>query len=78
MSLLGVGADHAQFKELFADRTTQLEATCITPLDELEAEVLSAERHLQELSRRQQQERALLWAEYKPGYEQYLASKRDV
>jgi hypothetical protein len=78
MSLLGVGADHAQFMELFADRTAQLETTCIRPLDELEAEVLGAERRLQELSRRQQQERALLWAEYKPGYEQYLASKRDA
>jgi serine/threonine protein phosphatase PrpC len=78
MSLLGVGANHAQFKELFADRTAQLETTCITPLDELEAEVLSAERELHELSRRQQQERTLLWAKYRPAYEQYLPSKRDV
>jgi hypothetical protein len=78
MSLLGVGADYAQFKELFAHRTAQLETGCITPLNQLETEVLDAERRLQELTRHQQQQRALLWADYKPEYEHYLASKRDV
>jgi hypothetical protein len=77
MALLGVGAEHARFKELFADRTAQLESGCITPLNQLEVEVMGAERRLQELSRHQQQQRAVLWTDYKPGYEHYLTAARD-
>jgi hypothetical protein len=78
MSVLGIGADHAGFQELFAQRTAQIEAQCIAPLDELDADTLRAQRRFEELRRRQQDTRALLWAEYKPGYEHYLASQRDA
>jgi hypothetical protein len=78
MSVLGVGADHSGFKELFAERTAQLEMGCIAPLDELDADVVLAERRLQDLSHRQRQQQALLWARYKPTYEQYLHSKQDA
>jgi hypothetical protein len=78
MSLLAVGADHARLKELLADRTAQLEKSCITQLDQLQSDVQRAERQLHELSRRQQQLRAQMWAVYKSGYEQYLASTRGA
>jgi len=78
MSLLAVGAEHARLKELFADRTAQLERSCITPLDHLQRDVQRAERQLHELSQRQQQLRARMWAEYKSGYEHYLASTRGL
>jgi hypothetical protein len=40
--------------------------------------VQRAERQLHELGQRQQQLRARMWAEYKSGYEQYLASTRGA
>jgi serine/threonine protein phosphatase PrpC len=78
MSVLGVGADHAGFKELFAERTDHLQRRCVRPLDELDIDVMQARRRLEELRERQQQQQAQLWAEYKPAYEQYLVSARDV
>jgi hypothetical protein len=78
MSLLAVGADHARLKELFADRVAQLERSSIALLDQLQIDVQRAERQLHELNQRQQQLRAQMWAEYKPGYEHYLGSTRGL
>jgi hypothetical protein len=77
MSVLGVGADHAGFQELFAERTAHVEQRCVRPLDALEDDVLQARRRLEELRERHQEQQAQLWAEYKPEYERYLVSTRD-
>lgn len=72
MALLGVGADDAGFRRLFASRADRLEREGIRPLDDLEAEVREAERHLDELRQRRGSTEAQLWGRYKPGYERYL------
>ena len=73
MAVLGVGADHQQFQDLFAERTAELEKRWIEPLDALAAEVERRERELEELRTTQARRQAQLWARYKPSYEHYLA-----
>lgn len=78
MAVLGVGADHEGFKELFAERTAHVESHCVLPLDELDTEVQQAETALEELRARRDGQRAELWAEYKAGYERYLPAGRGA
>jgi serine/threonine protein phosphatase PrpC len=72
MAVLGIGADHDTFRELFARRTAVLEARWVTPLDELDADLREHERKLEELRVTRRERQARLWAAYKPGYERYL------
>lgn len=72
MATLGVGADHDGFRELFAQRTVELEQRWIAPLDDLDTELRQQERKLEELRTTRRQRQAQLWAAYKPGYEEYL------
>ena len=80
MAVLGIGADHATFRELFARRTAELEQRWITPLDELDAELREHERKLEQLRATRRERQARLWAAYKPGYERYLepATKQET
>jgi hypothetical protein len=72
MAVLGVGADHDEFRRLFAPRTAEIEQRCIMPLDELEAEVCRAEQAVAEARSRHAAVQTSLWAQYKTGYERYL------
>jgi hypothetical protein len=72
MATLGLGADHAGFQALFAQRAAELEQRWIAPLDELDAELRTHERRLHELRAKRRERQAQLWAAYKPGYEEYL------
>ncbi len=73
MAVLGVGADHAEFRRLLATRTADLEQRCVIPLDELEAEVGHAERALAEARSRHAAVQTSLWGQYKTEYERYLS-----
>ncbi len=77
LALLGVGADFAGFKDLFAERTRGLRRRFIEPLDELHSQVQQAERELAELRHRRSTLLRELWDAYKPEYERYLAAKGD-
>jgi predicted aminopeptidase len=80
MAVLGVGAEHDLFQELFAPRTAELEQHWVTPLDAAAAELQRRERELEQLRMAQRQLQERLWAEYKRGYERYLvpASGREA
>ena len=78
MAVLGVGADHGEFRQLFATRTAQIEQRCIIPLDELESEVVRAEQAVAEARRRRGALQTSLWAAYKPEYERYLGREEDI
>jgi serine/threonine protein phosphatase PrpC len=73
MAVLGVGADHDTFRELFRARTAELEQRWIAPLDEADADLRRRERELDESRTALRVRQAQLWAAYKPGYEQHLA-----
>jgi serine/threonine protein phosphatase PrpC len=75
MALLGVGADHDGFRELFAERSEELDEQWVAPFDELDRDVERAERELQDARRRQLEGATELWTAYKPGYERYLGSE---
>jgi len=75
LAVLGVGADHEEFRSLFADRTADLEQRCVVPLDELEAEAIRAEQVAAEARHRYAALQTSLWAAYKPQYERYLAEE---
>jgi hypothetical protein len=75
LAVLGVGADHGQFQQLFASRTAELEERYVIPLDELEAEATRAERVAAEARRRHAAMQTSLWAAYKPDYERYLSEE---
>jgi hypothetical protein len=77
MAVLGVGADHGEFRQLFATRTAQIEQRCVVPLDELESEVGRAEQAVAEARRRHAALQTSLWAAYKPEYERYLGREGD-
>jgi hypothetical protein len=77
MALLSVGADHAQFRQRFADRTAEIEQRYVVPLDELESEVGRAEQAVSEARRRHAELQTSLWSAYKRDYERYLDSKED-
>jgi hypothetical protein len=77
MAVLGVGADHQEFQQLFADRTSELEQRCVNPLDALEDEVGRAEQALTEARRRHTALQTSLWAAYKPAYERHLGPEED-
>jgi hypothetical protein len=77
MAVLGVGADHGEFRQLFATRTAQIEQRCVVPLDELESEVGRAEQAAAEARRRRAALQTSLWAAYKPEYERYLGREED-
>ena len=72
MAVLGVGADHKEFRELFASRTVDIEQRWVVPLDELESEAIRAERLAVEARHRHAALQTSLWAAYKPEYERYL------
>lgn len=72
MATLGVGADHNGFRELFAQRTAEVERRWVAPLDDLDADVRERERELDALRTALRKRQAQLWAAYKPGYERYL------
>lgn len=75
MAVLGVGADHHEFRQLFAARTEDLEQRCVEPLDRLEAEVGRAEQAAADTRQRHAGLQTSLWSAYKPAYEQYLVSE---
>jgi hypothetical protein len=77
MAVLGVGADHGEFRQLFATRTEQIEQRCVGPLDELEAAVGRAEQAVSEARRRHAAVQTSLWTAYKPEYERYLSREED-
>jgi hypothetical protein len=77
MAVLGVGADHGEFRQLFATRTAQIEQRCVVPLDELESEVVRAEQAVDEARRRRAVLQTSLWAAYKPEYERYLGREEN-
>jgi hypothetical protein len=77
IAVLGVGADQAEFRELFDARTQEIEQRCVVPLDELEAEVSRAEQAAAEARRRHAALQTSLWASYKPEYERYLGREED-
>lgn len=77
MAVLGVGADHGEFRQLFAARTAEIEQRCVVPLDERESEVVRAEQAVAEARRRQAALQTSLWAAYKPEYERYLGREED-
>jgi hypothetical protein len=77
MAVLGVGADHGEFQQLFATRTAEIEQRCIVPLDELESEVSRAEQAVAEARRRHAALQTSLWAAYKREYERYLGREED-
>jgi hypothetical protein len=77
MAVLGVGADHGEFRQLFATRTAEIEQRCVVPLDELESEVGRAEQAVAEARRRRGALQTSLWAAYKPEYERYLSREED-
>jgi hypothetical protein len=78
MAVLGVGADHGEFRQLFAERTAAVEQRWVVPLDELESEVGRAEQAVAEARRRHAAVQMSLWAAYKPEYERYLGREEDV
>jgi hypothetical protein len=77
MAVLGVGADHGEFRQLFATRTAEIEQRCVVPLDERESEVVRAEQAVAEARRRHAALQTSLWAAYKPEYERYLDREED-
>jgi hypothetical protein len=77
MAVLGVGADHEEFRRLFAARTADLEQRCVAPLDELEAEVGRAEQAVAEARRRHAALQTSLWGQYKTDYERYLGREEE-
>jgi hypothetical protein len=77
MAVLGIGADHEEFRQLFAARTTDIEQRCVVPLDKLEAEVARGEHAVAEARRLQATVQTSLWAAYKPDYERYLGDEED-
>ena len=77
MAVLGVGADHGEFRQLCAARTAEIEQRCVVPLDELESEVRRAEQAVAEARRRHATLQTSLWAAYKPEYERYLGREED-
>jgi serine/threonine protein phosphatase PrpC len=74
MSTLGLGADHAGFRELLAARTAEVEQRWVQPMDELDARVRQAEQTVEDLRAEQGRRTAELWAAYKQDYERHLAT----
>lgn len=77
MSLLGIGADHAEFRRLFGARAARLEQEYVRPLDDLATQVQAAQRRLDELRRRRNSTEAQLWARYRPDYERYVSAGQE-
>jgi hypothetical protein len=77
MAVLGVGADHEEFRRLFATRAAQLEERFVVPLDELEAEVGRAEQAVAEARSRHATVQTSLWSQYKTEYERYLGHEEE-
>jgi serine/threonine protein phosphatase PrpC len=78
MSVMAVGADLPQLKELYAPRTAELEDEFTLPIDELRQAVQQAERELERLRQRQIDDTERLWQRYKPDYEYYLHKVDDT
>jgi len=74
MAVLGVGADHQQFRTLFSTRTAELERRWLAPLDASDADVQRRERELEQARTARRQQQAQLWAAYKPAYERHLTA----
>jgi serine/threonine protein phosphatase PrpC len=72
MSVMAVGADFRELKDLYADRVAELEREYTAPIDELDQAVRRAEQELQLLRQRQLDDTQRLWARYQPAYEHYL------
>jgi len=78
MAVLTVGADHEEFRQLFAQRTAEIEQHYVVPLDELESEVGRAEQAVAEARRRHAALQMSLWGNYKGEYERHLACEEDA
>jgi len=74
MAVLGVGADHQQFRSLFSTRTAELERRWVAPLDASDADVRHRAQDLEQARTLQRQQQAQLWAAYKPAYEQHVTT----
>jgi serine/threonine protein phosphatase PrpC len=74
LTLLGLGTDLDGFKQLFKDRTAELQHRYIDPLEKLDGQVQRAEQELAGLRARRTELGGELWDAYKPGYERYLAA----
>jgi hypothetical protein len=75
MAVLGIGADHEEFRGLFAARTEDLEQRCIEPLDRLATEARQAEQAAEQARERHSALQTALWSAYKASYEQHLARR---
>jgi hypothetical protein len=73
MSVLGIGADVEGFQGLFADRTAELEARFIAPLDAAAERVRHLEQELEGARAAQEAEQAQLWQAYKSDYARHLS-----
>jgi serine/threonine protein phosphatase PrpC len=74
MSVMAVGADFGELKELYAPRVTELQQEFTAPVDALDQSVRRAEQELQQLRQRQLDDTEQLWLRYKTGYEKYLGA----
>jgi serine/threonine protein phosphatase PrpC len=74
LALLGLGADLGGFKQLFKDRTSEIQRQYIDPLEELDGQVQRAEQELAGLRARRAELGTELWGTYKPHYQRYLAA----
>jgi serine/threonine protein phosphatase PrpC len=78
LALLGGGADLGGCKQLFKDRTAELQRRFVDPLEELDGQVRQAEQELADLRARRGELGAELWSAYKHDYERYLAVQAPV
>jgi serine/threonine protein phosphatase PrpC len=78
LALLGLGADLGGFKQLFQDRTREIQHQFIDPFEKLDGQVHQAEQELAGLRAQRAELSAELWGTYKPGYERYLTAPEAV
>ena len=72
MAIVGVGADHDQFRAIFASRLRELDVSYLEPLDDAAAAVRAAEEQLATATALHDDRAASLWAGYKTSYAAYL------
>jgi len=76
MAVLGLGADHNGFQQLFAERSRAVVETWIGPLDALADEVGHSERALEAARSAHAAGSADLWGSYKQVYEHHLTQQQ--
>nr|MDQ6948520.1 hypothetical protein [Actinomycetota bacterium] len=72
LALVGVGADLAHNRELFAARTEELERRYVAPLNALHSKAREAEQALEDLRSQQVTLENELWEDYRLPYERFL------